>query len=320
MAERDVDRELRYRVLQYELRIILSYLRDGGSGSRLQLDEENFAATAGHIKRFVSESVGLGMLTAAVQEYFAWEFGPDAIANFDVLSGELKEQFGTGGVRPDLLFDFKDGAHVLAGEARGRSSAGPSGDVIRQEQRRRLRDMLVWSSDHGGYPVTMTWAYLGGTYVQVDLFTMSDRSIGGLGYVPSEEKIAGINVSQREQFTVDAIGRSERRAERLFEDAPEAPVREPRRLFGREVRGDWVTADLVRSSDVRLFLGAMDTPVPAEDLRAVRSRTRRTVQRQGDEYQTAVSDRLLIVVARSENPEPEWSRVEALIERGESGG
>jgi len=318
MAERDVDRELRYRVLQYELRIILSYLSDGGSGSRLRLDEANFAATAGHIKRFVSESVGLGMLTAAVQEYFAWEFGPDAIANFDVLPGELKEQFGTGGVRPDLMFDFKDGARVLAGEARGRSSAGPPGDTVRQEQRRRLRDMLRWSSDHGGYPVTMTWAYLGGKYVQVDLFTMSDRSIGSLGYAPSEEKVAGINVSMREQFTIDAIGRSEQRAERLFEDAPTAPVREPRRLFGREVRGDWVTADLVRRSNVRLFLGAMDTPVPADDLRAVRSRTRRTAQRQSDEYETAVSQRLLIVVARSDNPEPEWSRVEALIERGES--
>ena len=84
-------------VLQHELRIILSYISDEGLDDQLQLDVENFAATAGHIKRFISESVGLGMLTAAVQEFFAWEFGPDAISNFDVLPGELKDQFGKAG-------------------------------------------------------------------------------------------------------------------------------------------------------------------------------------------------------------------------------
>jgi hypothetical protein len=236
MAERDVDRELRYRVLQHELRIILSYLSDEGSGNLLQLDVENFAATAGHIKRFVSESVGLGMLTAAVQEFFAWEFGPDAITNFDVLPGELKDEFGTGGVRPDLLFDFKDGARMLAGEARGRSQLGPRGTVTRKEQRQRMKDMLRWSSNHGDYPVTMTWAYLGGNNVQVDLFTMSDRSMGSLRYLPPVE--SAIDIDFRREFTDDAIGRGELRAERLFETAPPAPIREPRRLFGKEVRGD----------------------------------------------------------------------------------
>jgi len=176
------------------------------------------------------------------------------------------------------------------------------------------------TSAHGGYPVTMTWAYLGGNHVQVDLFTMSDHSMGSLGYVPPEGKTADIDVGVRRQITADAIGRGELRAERLFETAPPAPIREPRRLFGREVRGGWVTADLVRPSNVRLFLGATDAEVPASDVRATRSRARRTVQRRADEYETALSDRLLIVVARSENPEPEWSRVEALIERGESTG
>lgn len=201
MAERDVDQELRYRVLQYELRMILSYLRDEGSGSRLRLDVENFAATAAHIKRFVSESVGLGMLTAAVQEFFEWELGPDAISNFDVLPGELKDQFGTGGVRPDLLFDFKEDSRALAGEARGRSQPGPPRMVIRKEQRRRMEDMLRWSSDHGDYPVTMTWAYLGGDHVQVDLFTMSDQSMGSLEYVPPQESVTGNDAATREQFT-----------------------------------------------------------------------------------------------------------------------
>lgn len=315
MAERDVDRELRYRVLQHELRMILSYLNDEGQDGRLRLDAENFAATAGHIKRFVSESVGLGMLTAAVQEYFAWEFGPDAIASFDVLPGELKGEFGTGGVRPDLLFDFKDGERVLAGEARGRSEVGPSGMATRRKQHQRMAEMLRWSSDHGGYPVTMTWTYLGGSQVQVDLFTVSDRSVGSLRHVPPAGSLA---VGLRRQFTDDATVRGELRAARLFQTAPPVLSGEPRRLFGREVRGDWVTADLVRSSKVRLFLGAMEDPVPPSDLRAARSRGRRSVEGRAAEYETAISDRLLIVVARSESPEPEWPRIEAFIESAET--
>ena len=274
MAERDIDWELRYRVLQHELRIILSYISDEGSEGQLRLDAENFAATAGHIKRFISESVGLGMLTAAVQEFFAWEFGPDAISNFDVLPGEKKDQFGKGGVRPDLLFDFKDDARAIAGEARGRSQSGPPGMAIRAEQRQRMKEMLRRSSDHGDYPVTMTWAYLGGHHMQVDLFTMSDQSVGSLEYALHEASAFHAEAAMRHRFTTEATVRGQRRAARLFETAPPAPIREPRRLFGREVRGDWVTADQVRPSDIRLFLGAVEEPVPATEVREVRSRVR----------------------------------------------
>jgi hypothetical protein len=38
MADREVDRKLRYRVLQNELRIILSYLRTADADGLLQLD------------------------------------------------------------------------------------------------------------------------------------------------------------------------------------------------------------------------------------------------------------------------------------------
>lgn len=317
MAEHDIDWELRYRVLQHELRIILSYISDEGLDDQLQLDVENFAATAGHIKRFISESVGLGMLTAAVQEFFAWEFGPDAISNFDVLPGELKDQFGKGGLRPDLLFDFKDDARAIAGEARGRSQSGPPGMVIRAEQRQRMKDMLQWSSDHSDYPVTMTWAYLGGHHVQVDLFTMSDQSVGSIEYALQQASDPHAKTEMRQRFTTEATARGQRRVTRLFETAPPAPVREPRRLFGQEVRGDWVTADLVRPSDIRLFLGAVEEPVPPTEVREVRSRVRQSTRPRTRPYETALSDRLVIVVARSEDPEPAWSPIEAFIERGE---
>lgn len=317
-AERDVERDLRYRVLQYELQIILSYLTHDGSGSWLKLDGENFPATAGHIKRFISESVGLGMLTAAVQEFFSWEVGPEAIANFDVLPGELKDEFGTGGVRPDLLFDFKDGERVLAGEARGRSSLGPQGATMRKDQRQRLKDLLAWSRDHGDYPVAMTWAYLGGAHVQVDLFTMQEGSVGSVGYLAVDKLPVHVGSQVRGQFTAEAVDRSERRTAHLFETAPSAPIRESRRLFGREVKGDWVTADLVRSSDIRMFLGVVEAPLPSSEVRSARSRTRPSSQPRADRYETALSDRMLIVVAQSDDPQPEWSHIEALIEGGES--
>jgi hypothetical protein len=118
MAEREVGREFRYRVLQNELRIILSYLRTADADGLLQLDAENFTATAGHIKRLVSESVGLGMLTAAVQEYFAWEFGPDAISNFDVLprGAEGAVRDGRGKARPLVRLPGRH-AHARRGGA-----------------------------------------------------------------------------------------------------------------------------------------------------------------------------------------------------------
>ena len=317
-AEHEVEWNLRYRVLQNELRIVLSYLSEVGPRSGLQLDTENFVGTAAHIKRFVSESVGLGMLTAAVEQYFSWQYDPDLIYNFDVLPGHMQNDFPKNGVRPDLLFKFDNGLGALAGEARGRSEVGPQGDALRRDQRKRMGQLVGWSVENGAYPVTMTWAYLGGEQVQVDLFTMSDESIGSLAYQPKAEAPAA--VIQREFVTTDALERSERRAQRLFETAPPAPAGEPRRLFDREVRGDWMTADFAKPSNVRMFLGVTDQPVPASHLRIARSRRRQAASREQPKYETALSDRLLIVVTESDSPEPEWSQVEAAVQEGEDGG
>lgn len=312
MAERDIDHEQRFQVLQHEQRIVLSYLHQAGPRDHLRLDNKNFAATAGHIKRFVCESVGLGMLTAAVQEYFAWTLGPDSIANFDILPGHLKNTFAKKGVRPDLLFDFKDGARMLAGEARGRSKIGPQGNETWREQHKRMREIIQWSADHGAYPVTMTWTYLGGSGVQVDLFTVSDRSLGAFDYVPP-----AIEYAARRQITEESIERSEQRAASLFNSAPSIRRHKPRTLFGREVRGSWVTADLVHPSRVRLFLGAMEQPLGESELRAARSRLRRRTSQRTESLEAALNDRLVLIVAQSDDPEPDWRRVETLIERGE---
>jgi hypothetical protein len=72
----------------------------------------------------------------------------------------------------------------------------------------------------------MTWAYLGGDRVQVDLFTVRERTFGGLAYVPSDENETYL--TERMLVKDDAVDRGERRAVRLFETAPPPPDREPR--------------------------------------------------------------------------------------------
>ena len=56
-----------------------------------------------------------------------------------------------------------------------------------------------------------------------------------------------------------------------------------------------MTTDLVRPSDIRLFLGAVEEPVPAAEMHEVRSRVRQGTRPQVRSYETALSDRLVIV-------------------------
>jgi len=60
------DRKLTYRVMQHELRLLLSFLVEEPR-SPLTLRHADFQASSGHVKRFISESFGLGMLTAAAE-------------------------------------------------------------------------------------------------------------------------------------------------------------------------------------------------------------------------------------------------------------
>jgi hypothetical protein len=120
------DRKLTYRVMRHELRLLLSFLVDE-PGSPLTLRHGDFRASSGHVKRFISESFGLGMLTAAAERHHRWKLNDSDLHNFDVLPAKVAAQYPGSGIRPDLLFDFTDQGHEkrLAGEARGRSSARP---------------------------------------------------------------------------------------------------------------------------------------------------------------------------------------------------
>lgn len=69
-----------------------------------------FKASAGHIKRFVTESFGMGMLTAAVERHYRWKLSDSDLSKFDVLPAKFASLYPASGVRPALLFDFSSQA------------------------------------------------------------------------------------------------------------------------------------------------------------------------------------------------------------------
>lgn len=96
-----------YPVLHSELRLLLSFLSDR-PGHPLTIRTEDFNASAGHVKRFVTESFGMGMLTAAVQSHYGWQPSERSLANFDVLPTRLANLYPASGVRPGLPWPRDD--------------------------------------------------------------------------------------------------------------------------------------------------------------------------------------------------------------------
>ncbi len=296
-----------YSVMQHELRIVLSYL-DDHPGEPLALRQDEFKASALHIKSLVSESFGLGMLSTAVQQHYGWRSNHRDLENFDALPTRLKPQYEKAGTRPDLLF-FLQGAAIrrLAGEARGRSSKRPVKHPDRQ-QKSRLAEIVAWSGRNKCHPVTMTWAYSGAERVQVDLFDIRPPA-GTTSTPPRPEAPSG--PAQADQIQSDrnrAVAGAAELEDRLFATAPRPTRGRERGAFGRAVRGEWVTADLVRPSNLRFFLGVLDRQLEPPQLGAYR-RQRGAASRDRDWLQVAVGRRLLVVVARDTDREPEWTEV-----------
>jgi len=239
---------------------------------------EDFKASAGHVKRFITESFGMGMLTATVQSHYGWQPSERSLANFDVLPTGLADLYPSYGVRPDLLFDFNEGDSQwrLAREARGRSRR-PQGAAICAEQRKRLEEIVAWSGRNDQHRVTMTWAYSGSDQVQVDLFDVQ----------PSLD--ADASLAKPSLFAQEMLSVVEERAEdrataltaQLYDSAPEPDHARP--IFGSHVRGDWVTADLLAPSDLHLLLGVLDHPLPPDNIRSIR-RGRDTSPRTRDQH------------------------------------
>lgn len=266
----------------------------------------DFRAMAGHIKRFVTESFGLGMLTAAVQSHYGWEPDERSLANFDVLPTRLAGTYSSTGVRPDLLFDFGDGDERwrLAGEARGRSEMRPKGKVISGAQRQRLDQIVAWSGRNDQHRVTMTWAYTGSDHVQVDLFRVQKHA-GARPDAVFEAEVSRLPLAVIEEHAED---RAAALTDQLYESAPEPPDARP--IFDSRVRGDWVTADLVAPSDLHLLLGVLDRPLPPQHIRTIRRGREASPQvRYQDPIQIAVMQRILIVVARGGTSPPGWTEI-----------
>lgn len=311
-------RSLTYQVMQNELRLLLSFLSDQ-PGVPLSMRHREFGASTRHIKGFVSESFGLGMLTAAVERYYRWKLSDSDLANFDVLPAKFASLYPASGVRPDLLFDFSSQGNEgrLAGEARGRSTVRPKGIGSRQWD--RLTEIVAWSGRNDFHLVTMTCAYSGSEQVQVDLFDiqapegidMADKDYLEEQYSYMEQPSLFLD-EHPQLIRQRAVDRAATVATELYETAPQPTPERARRIFGRNVRGDWATADLVASSNLRFFLGVLDQALDRHQAGAPRQ-ARQT--RDADPIQIAATQRILVVVARDSTEEPDWSEVTGRIER-----
>ena len=318
------DRKLTYRVTQNEQRLLLSFLMDE-PGSPLTLRHADFQASSGHVKRFVSESFGLGMLTTAAERYYRWKNDSD-LYNFDVLPAKVAAKYPGSGIRPDLLFDFTDQGNEkgLAGEARGRSSARPVHRASK-DQRDRLADIVAWSGVNALHPVTMTYAYTGAANAQVDLFdiTVPDHleaapEIVIADEIADEEDLVTTRTGRRFERLASirprALDRAREIADQLYATAPQGAPGPTRSVYGRNVRGSWATADLIAPSRLRFFLGLLDQPLAPEQAGAPRRRRNAAMLRDDDPIQVAATGRILVIVARDATQDPDWSEVTSRIE------
>jgi hypothetical protein len=314
------DRKLTYRVLRHELRLLLSFLIEA-QGEPLSLRRADFRASSAHVKRFISESFGLGMLTASAERHHGWKLNDRDLCSFDVLPVGIAAQYPGSGIRPDLLFYFtgQGGEHRLAGEARGRSSARPTLSLTSKEQRDRLADIVAWSGANDFHPVTMTYAYTGAEIAQIDLFDVAAPQELKTDLVVMSADNEGLITQTGRRFErlssirQRALGRVGDIADQLYATAPE-DVSAPRRtVYGHNVRGSWATADLIAPTRLRFFFGVLDQPLTREE-QAARRRRNEPAQRDADPIQVASTGRILVVVARDAPQDPSWSEVASRIE------
>ncbi|MGV9843412.1 hypothetical protein ACWDUB_15070 [Streptomyces fungicidicus] len=170
----DHNRVLDYRTKQLEVRLLASYLHTAGAGGPLRVDHRAFTASSRHIRGFVAESSGLGMLTAAGEALFAWDNSAHPLHSFDALPGSLTD-YQNDGIRPDLLFHLPGGR--VAGEARGRHRRAKTLLPKRPlaEQKNRLQDLARWSAAHQDHDYFMSWVWIGRSGVAVDIFLPQDK-------------------------------------------------------------------------------------------------------------------------------------------------
>ncbi|TQM83980.1 hypothetical protein FHX81_6415 [Saccharothrix saharensis] len=245
-----------------ELALITSYLRTTAADV-LVLRADDYGSGSRRIKSFVSEAVGLGMLTELVRHLEGGsEVGP--LYDFDALPAALTGRFRRRGVRPDLLFALD--RRRLAGESRGRTERRPV--RVTKQPRDRLNELLPWAEAHGGHPLVMTWCYLSGTGITVDVYREADpgarlaldltgRPGGSRGTRDEWPRDRGPDDVGTEYLFDHVLATRARVEAQLYRSAPRTDLR----VAGRSLRGGWAPADLIADERGVLFLGVLDRAV-----------------------------------------------------------
>ncbi|MGW6733611.1 hypothetical protein [Streptomyces sp. NPDC055013] len=337
----DFRRVVDYRVRLHEARLLTSYLA-APSGLAFQVDYPSLLATSLHVRRFISECAGLGVMTAGSETLFSWKPGRNALHSFDVLPpGPLQAKYGTFGVRPDLLFHLPQGA--VAGEARGRHREAktlfPKGPDA--NQRARLLQLAAWSAALEDHPYFMSWVWIGAMGVGVDIFIPDAGwwSSDGvqLGPIPEEDepywwidppsrqRPRGLDDGMdrrppllrpgRPRTDVGAIrDRADARVNSVLDTLYKTADSDVGSFAGVPVRGSWAMADELDSTPRYEVLIGVLSKYPSA-LRSARRR-REGIELAGKRADVHLEGRLLTVVRETGGTQPSWAQLEEeLLER-----
>ncbi|GAA2825591.1 hypothetical protein [Crossiella cryophila] len=306
-----------------EARILLSYL-DTPLDGPLRLRPDVTRTSSHHIRHFVVESLGLAMLTAAVEASGRWH-RRGSLHHLDALPIGPGRSYRKPGIKPDLLFGWPK--RRLAGEARGRYRKAPSRALA--ANLRRLDELLRWSQYHQDHPFVMSWAYANEQEITVDLFVPRNKPRQPAGQADdtaqdadgTSQKVGVLaNESQVEQnswrqdhpvgianddwtpvswLAERAQGQVASVQETLFTTAP--PV--GRRVSGRRLHGAWAPLDLFGRADRRLAFGLLHQDLsPGEQSEMVDRVSRRTDGNPGTALD--ISGRLVVLVTSDTDGDP----------------
>ncbi|MFD3332180.1 hypothetical protein ACFWV1_05925 [Streptomyces sp. NPDC058700] len=338
----DLRKTVDQRVRDHEIRLLLSYIIGSQGKGPLGVECHALDSSAGHIKRFVSECTGLGVMSAASQALFDWTpktNGLGSFDNYDTLPGRAAGVYAKTGVRPDLLYDLPAGP--VAGEARGRRRDAkemlPPGKGT-PEQRKRLEKLAQWSVDHGNHDYFMSWVWLGAGGIYVDIFLPDgsaaladlktawiDAPGGAKSWqfrVPRPDRRRVVDPEQDGSLTFlgellqlsremtaagAAISPVGLEAEIAMDVAFSREEGQLGTLAGVPVRGRWLRGDLLGEARYEVLLGVLGERVEV-DRRAQRERLTTFAP---DRLDTFLDGRLVTVVRSVESPRPTWDRISA---------
>ncbi|MEU1027198.1 hypothetical protein ABZ402_00290 [Streptomyces mirabilis] len=336
----DFRRVVDYRVRLHEARLLISYLA-APSGTALQVDYPSLLATSLHVRRFISECAGLGVMTAGSEKLFSWKPGRNALHSFDVLPpGPLQTKYGTFGVRPDLLFHLPQGP--VAGEARGRHREAKtlfprSPDA---NQRARLLQLAAWSGALKDHPYFMSWVWIGATGVGVDIFLPKAGWWSGDGVQfgpiqeedepywwiepPRRQRRRGLDddmdmrpsVLRRGWPRTDVAAirdRTDGRVESVLKMLYETADSDVGRFAGVPVRGSWAPADELDSAPRHeVLIGVLKYPSERRHAR----RCPEGIELAGKRADVHLEGRLLTVVRETGGTQPSWGQLEEELLEG----